>query len=244
MTENSKGIDKAKNRNKDIELRSEKVRNIIGKIPPRILRVGISVVSLTIIGVLILAYLIPYPQYSIISVQFYSNPLVQTVEALNSGIFYSDIERLTIYKDEEVGLIKNINDSVFKLYSKVSGEIFLNSKNGDYIEKNKILFTIIPDTIQSAYAIGFVMPEEIKDITVGQFVYISLSEKSISGKIVEIYPIQEMNTNSGSKGFKIKIGFSTDIVYQDKNLLFPNTTYTGKILTSKKPILQKIFNPK
>ena len=46
----------------NIELRSEKVRNIVGKIPPALLRMGISIITLIIIALLIAAYFIPYPE--------------------------------------------------------------------------------------------------------------------------------------------------------------------------------------
>ncbi len=44
----------------NIELRSEKVRNIIGQIPPRIIRVGITVIFFIIIGLLIGSYYFKY----------------------------------------------------------------------------------------------------------------------------------------------------------------------------------------
>lgn len=59
------------NFNADIELRSEKVRNMIGLIPSNIERIGISVIS-TVIGlILFLAYIIPYPQYKTVPVKLY-----------------------------------------------------------------------------------------------------------------------------------------------------------------------------
>ena len=42
-----------------IELRSEKVRHIIGEIPPRIVRYGITFITFVILGLLIGAYFIP-----------------------------------------------------------------------------------------------------------------------------------------------------------------------------------------
>ncbi len=39
----------------NVELKSEKVRNIIGQIPPRIVRMGISVIFLVIIGLVLIA---------------------------------------------------------------------------------------------------------------------------------------------------------------------------------------------
>jgi len=45
-----------------IELRSERVRHIIGEIPSRIVRYGITVITIVILGLLVGAYFIPYPE--------------------------------------------------------------------------------------------------------------------------------------------------------------------------------------
>ncbi len=45
-----------------IELRSEKVRHIIGEIPSGIVRYGIAIITIVIIGLLVSAYFIPYPE--------------------------------------------------------------------------------------------------------------------------------------------------------------------------------------
>ena len=47
--------------NKDnIELRSEKIRNIIGQIPPKIIRVGITVIFFVVVGLLTGSYFFKY----------------------------------------------------------------------------------------------------------------------------------------------------------------------------------------
>ena len=45
----------------NIELRSEKTRQIIGMVPSRIVRYGTLIISVIIIALLIAAYFIPYP---------------------------------------------------------------------------------------------------------------------------------------------------------------------------------------
>ena len=45
-----------------IELRSEKVRHIIGEIPSGIVRYGIMIITVVILGLLAGAYFIPYPE--------------------------------------------------------------------------------------------------------------------------------------------------------------------------------------
>ena len=45
-----------------IELRSEKVRHIIGEIPSRVVRYGITIITIVVLGLLAGAYFIPYPE--------------------------------------------------------------------------------------------------------------------------------------------------------------------------------------
>lgn len=45
-----------------IELRSEKVRNIIGKLPNKIIRYGMTIMSIILIGLFFAIYYIPYPE--------------------------------------------------------------------------------------------------------------------------------------------------------------------------------------
>jgi hypothetical protein len=47
-------------RDDNIELRSEKVRNIIGQIPPRVIRWGITVIFFVLLGLLIGSYFLKY----------------------------------------------------------------------------------------------------------------------------------------------------------------------------------------
>ncbi len=47
-------------REDNIELRSEKVRNIIGQIPPRVIRWGITVIFFVVVGLLIGSYFFRY----------------------------------------------------------------------------------------------------------------------------------------------------------------------------------------
>ena len=52
-----------------IELRSEKVKHIIGEIPSGIVRYGITIITIVILGLLVGAYFIPYPETASAKVQ-------------------------------------------------------------------------------------------------------------------------------------------------------------------------------
>ena len=54
MEKNEKDLD-------NIELRSEKVRNVIGKVPPRLVSLGTVVITTTVLALAVAFYKIPYP---------------------------------------------------------------------------------------------------------------------------------------------------------------------------------------
>ena len=47
----------------NIELRSEKVRNIIGKVPPRLVSIGTVIITIIVLILAIVFYKIIYPIY-------------------------------------------------------------------------------------------------------------------------------------------------------------------------------------
>ena len=47
----------------NIELRSEKVRNVIGKVPPRLVSLGTVVITIIVLALAVAFYKIPYPIY-------------------------------------------------------------------------------------------------------------------------------------------------------------------------------------
>ena len=51
-----------KKQERSFELRSEKVRNIVGQIPSSLVRYGITVIGIVLICILTITYFIPYKQ--------------------------------------------------------------------------------------------------------------------------------------------------------------------------------------
>lgn len=84
--------EKVKGKSGDIELRSEKVRNIIGQIPPFLVRSGIGVIALVVVLALAVCYFIPYYEtaeghitlFSIPESEIYVSPVRGTVCLLPS----------------------------------------------------------------------------------------------------------------------------------------------------------------
>lgn len=116
----------------NIELRSDKVRSIIGQIPPLIIRSGISVILLVIIALLIGSCYFKYP-YTITT----------TVEFSQIGNSYIGIVKIPaneiskVKKGQEVEIyfenIKNLNGLMFKsTLDEISNKITITDKIGFY----------------------------------------------------------------------------------------------------------------
>ena len=123
----------------NIELRSDKVRSIIGQIPPWIIRSGISVILLVVVVLLIGSYYFKYPYTITTTVEFskINNSFIGTVKIPANKIS-------KIKKGQEVEVyfenVKNINGLIFKTtLNKISDKITISNESGFYTAKiNKI----------------------------------------------------------------------------------------------------------
>jgi len=145
---------------KDIELRSERVRHLIGKIPPLLIRLGISFIAVLIVALLMAAWFIPYPENLRAEVEIISDQ-----EAIGY-VAYSHINQLE--KDMPVRMeLEGYNS---RSYGYLKGHIQNISK--EVIQREgKNYFTV---TIQFVPNAQIEMKEQMKGN-----IYILLSDESI-----------------------------------------------------------------
>ncbi len=123
------------NIDENIELRSDKVRSIIGQIPPWIIRSGITVILLVIVALLIGSYYFKYPYTITTTVEF--------VEKNNSFIGIVKIpanEISKVKKGQKVEInfekTKNMNGLMFISKIKdISNNVTISDENGFYTAK-------------------------------------------------------------------------------------------------------------
>jgi hypothetical protein len=204
------------NKNKDIELRSEKVRNIVGKVPPLLLRVGIFIISLVIMLVLALAYFIPYPEYEDIIVNLYSDTPVQIKQSSSLGFFHTEFLDRHVNKEEETGVLLLDSDSHTNIptYADISGYVYYQLDSQARVRKGDILYAIIPDSISEVYGVCLIPCDEIGRISKGQEVSVNIEDRKrifdkeislIKGQVCKIYPIIELDTVNGKTFYKVEI---------------------------------------
>ncbi|MDR0602770.1 MAG: HlyD family efflux transporter periplasmic adaptor subunit [Bacteroidales bacterium] len=225
---------------KDMELRSEKVRNIVGQIPSYFLRTGIFIISITIFSLLLISCLISYEEYEIVLSELHCRPAYQTGQMLENGNFYITVSHENIHEKQCAGYIKDGKDSIIRLYSHVNGKITYNCKTGDYLKKNDIIFSIIPDTIAQVLAVSYIASDKICKIKINQNVILYLANgNNVKGYISYIYPIVIADSITNNLNYKVEA-----ILNYDKNIDLSQieVTHKMKILVSKKTLLKKILS--
>ena len=107
---------------RNIELRSEKVRSIVGKIPPAVDRYGIAVIGLVLTAMLLVSMLIPYKETVSFGVRF--DPA------------QSKMEGVATMEAKQAGLLKEgMPVSIVVMGESVEGEVVVVSEkrvNGKY----------------------------------------------------------------------------------------------------------------
>jgi hypothetical protein len=247
--ENNNQTGKAGKVQKDIELRSEKVRNIVGRVPPLLLRIGIAVISIIIISLLIAAYFLPYREYKNVEVELFCRPGYQSIVMPENGNVFMTISSMQVRRGQQMCYIQTVADSVIKFYSRLDGKVLPDARHGDFLRKGEPVYTIIPDSITSVYGIAYVPEEDIARISTGQPVGFVSSDRTslvsglLEGYISEIYPVPAIN-RQGKSLYKIEImfpGYKPAVEEPWFPVFFQNMKGNGKILLSECPVLKRIL---
>ena len=97
---------------RNIELRSEKVRNIVGKIPPTVDRYGITVIGLVLMAIVGVSMLIPYKETVSFGVR------LDPTQTKTEGIATMEAKQAELLKEGmpvSTGLIIDAGDQIIPL---------------------------------------------------------------------------------------------------------------------------------
>ena len=120
-----------------IELRSEKVRNIIGKIPSRIIRSGTLVLLFVFLSLLMSSYFFPYFETIVVPIQIkeYQNPTTHSLSKSYFAIAFVpiDLQSKIVVGQKSYIEIEGYNKNTFgqiasNVYSRINNPIIKNNK--------------------------------------------------------------------------------------------------------------------
>ena len=205
---------------KNIELRSEKVRNIIGQIPSVWIRYGTLMIGMALLILLLISAFIPYRETVPVRIRVKTIPQAEYVQA-DRNMFI---------------LINEWRDSV-KTNSKEAfrGEIILNIKGGDYVERGDTFFAVLPKQAQ-VYGTAEIAAASLAKIKEGDKVLIDDAVAgSLQGQVSEILPLP-LSSNPSLR--KIRIAFDEKTRWEK---FIPESELQGKIVLSDVSLLTKFL---
>lgn len=121
-----------KKQERSFELRSEKVRNIVGQIPSSLVRYGITVIGIVLICILTITYFIPYKQV-------YSG--TATVHEINtdSNIDSTDIAVLLKFKNKQPSNVGGQPIYMQSIKGTIKGQILQLSSIMDTLDRQEAI---------------------------------------------------------------------------------------------------------
>ncbi len=216
---------------RSIELRSEKVRNIVGQIPPLLIRQGVLIIGLTLLVLFIISSFVPYKKTIPVEITIYKTPQIEKITALNDGVLLLD----SILQEAEANqVIGNLlfNDTILPIKSKTKGKIIWNLQNNDSVRKNTLLCVVIPLQNKAIYGECRVDSSQKAMLRKGQKILLSDSQgRTFNGEISEIYPILLNNK-------ELKIRIKLDKIQTDEIYL------NGQIILREDSLLEYFYRQK
>lgn len=225
----------------NIELRSEEVQELMGKISPIIQRIGISIVLVFVILIYIASNVIMYPD--IVSVPIIANNVnyVSEIKTESSGILIeSKISHDNVCNGDTLAKIVSDNadgqDTVF-IISPCSGIVYPCDivKQFSYVESGSVL-CIVSDSINDKIRAKAFITAEMKNKILKDMVVESIIEGNvIVGKVVSVadYADPYKGTYAMSMEFETPLGLV--------NTIFWHSQAIAKIKITERSVFDKFF---
>lgn len=232
---------KTRNKTPNIELRSEEVQELMGKIPPAILRMGISVILVFIILVYIASNFVKYPDIIAIPIVAKNTNYMAEVKAVKSGLLVeSYMEHDHVCVGDTLAKIAVNSGGVLDticVKSPLTGIAYPcdTFQENDYIEENDILCVVVDSIKKTITAKAFVSVDIKKRIVPGMTIESNFDDIMLQGKVVSIADY----VNPANKTYTMTIVFENS--QELKNTIIWNYHTNAKIKITERSIFDKFF---
>lgn len=225
----------------NIELRSEEVQELMGKIPPAILRMGITIILCFIVAVLIVSNFIKYPFIIEIPGKAWNVNVLSEIKANDSGQIFDLLnEHGVIHKGDTLARLFVGNNAFLKtiyLKSPYTGYIYPchTIQNSDYVNKGEVLFVVV-DSIKNRVRVTTSIPIKLKEkIKIGTPVEAEIHGYVLQGKIN--YIAKYAKPNSGAYSVAIELMLPPEF----PDMIIWNDRITTKIKIEEKKLFEKFL---
>lgn len=219
--------------NNNIELRSKKVRNVVGQMPSLLQRTGIGIIAGVLLVLILISAFLPYKETLPIKLMLHSTPAVEILKAPAAGVFFLEKDLDTVYASQTVGHIL-LEGKLIPVQASVTGTPLFHVSDNDQVKAGNILLIIIPGEVRITYGETEIPIEQKTKINLNNKVvlYSSQGNHKYYGKLSKIYPV-----HSTQGTIKIRIDFPEKTPPE-----IPHTIVSGNILINETTILKRFLH--
>lgn len=230
---------KTKNDVPNIELHSEEVQELMGKTPPTILRVGISIILCFILFIFTASYFVKIQNKITLPITAKNVDFISEVKVAESGrIFHLKEEYNTVNKGDTLAKIINKIDTI-EILSPITGFVYACNtfQNNDFVNKDETLFFIV-DSIKGKIKARTSLPIKLREkVKVGSPAESEINGIQLEGQVTSI--AQYAKPDNGM--YMMDITFNTPLELT-KTIVW-NVKTTVKIKSDAQNIITKFIWP-
>ena len=218
----------------NIELRSEKVRNIIGQIPPMLLRHGAAIIGAALLAMVSISVFIPYQESVHVEVTISTTPAIREINAVEDGIFvHAGAIEKSIEAGGTVGYLYH-RETLSPIITPISGRVVFNAKSREAVSVGSLICIVIPrDSLYYYGAAEISVGDKSRIAANSKVILQTTATEDIIGYMREISPL----ASSGNR-HKVVIDFRDT----PHSLLTPYEKLSGKVIISQTTILKRFIN--
>lgn len=225
----------------NIELRSEEVQELMGKIPPVILHIGITVILCFVIFMFIASNFVKYPDIITFPIVAKNTNFMTEIRATESGqITFLNMDYGHIYKNDTLaGIVVNnrdMQDTIF-IKSPFTGIVYPCNvfQEYDYVDKNSILCMVI-DSIKDVIIAKASIPADLKkSLRPGMIIESNINDILLQGKVASI--ANYANPITGT--YIVTVVFKTPPKLQ--GVVVWNSQINARVKIAERSIFDKFF---
>lgn len=224
-----------------IELRSEEVQELMGKIPPAILRVGITAILCFVVAVFVVSNFIKYPDIIEIPGMAWNVNMFSEIKVDDSGQIFDLIDEYgAVHSGDTLARLVRVNKNpIDTLYIKSvsTGYIYpCNTfQNSNYVNKGEVLYVVV-DSIKRRVRVTAFIPIELKSrIENGTPVETEIHSYQLQGTIKSI--AKYAKPSSGMYSVTIELILPPEF----PNIIIWNYGIVAKIRIKEKKLFEKIL---
>ncbi len=222
-----------------IELRSEEVQELMGKVPPAILRIGISLVLLFVVLLLAVSCLVKYPETLSVSAHGGNTNAISEIRTDAAGLYraHDDTWGREVSQGDTLFAIATQEEGLQYAVTPQGGYVYPcgNVQDGDYVNRDSVVCLLADSVGKELTAMAEIGQGIRRSVRTGMRVEAVVNGISVQGTVTRISTFP--NPLNGTYSLKMVFEENAKLT----GMLFCNKPISVSIFIDERSIFDKFF---